>query len=97
MTGHEHDPEFEAFLKHRSPMHRRLLDIDHAEPYAVLDRAVLYRAREAIEAPEQPPLYRTTRWAMPLGLAATILIAFSVGAFIWGTKLQIPLWPAFMQ
>lgn len=30
-------------------------------------------------------------------LNTAILIAFSVGAFIWGIKLQIPLWPAFMQ
>ena len=78
MTGPEHDPEFEAFLKRRSPIHRRLADFDHAEPSIELDRLVLGRAREAIETPAQPPMFRATRWAMPVGLAATILIAFTV-------------------
>ena len=78
MSDLEHDPEFEAFLKRRSPMHRRLSDIDHAEPPAELDRLVLGRAREALEPPAQAPIYRATRWAMPLGVAATILIAFTL-------------------
>lgn len=30
-------------------------------------------------------------------LNAALLIVFSMGAFIWGIKLQIPLWPAFLQ
>jgi hypothetical protein len=78
MTGPEHDPEFEAFLKRRSPMYRRLSDIDDAEPPAELDRLVLNRARDAIDTPARMPFYRTSRWAMPAGLAATILIAFTV-------------------
>jgi hypothetical protein len=77
MTGPEYDAELEAFLKRRSMMHRRLSDIDHAEPSVELDRLVLNRARAAIETPAQP-LYRTSRWALPVGLAATILIAFTV-------------------
>ena len=77
MSGPEHDPQFEDFLRRRSPMHRRLSDFDHAEPSLELDRLVLSRAREAIEVPAQPP-YRATRWAMPVGLAATILIAFTI-------------------
>jgi hypothetical protein len=76
MSGPEHDPEFEDFLKRRSPMHRRL-DFDDAEPPPELDRLVLNRAREAIQTPERPPIYRATRWAMPVGLAATILLAFT--------------------
>lgn len=77
MTGPEYDAELEAFLKRRSMMHRRLSDIDHAEPSLEIDRLVLNRAREAIETPKQP-LYRTSRWALPIGLAAAILIAFTV-------------------
>ena len=77
MTGPEYDAELEAFLKRRSMMHRRLSDIDHAEPSLEIDRLVLNRAREAIETPEQP-LYHTPRWALPIGLAAAILIAFTV-------------------
>lgn len=79
----DHDPEFEAFLKRRSPMHRRLSELDRAEidmtePSAETDRLVLNRARDAIGAPAREPMYRASRWAMPLGLAATILIAFTV-------------------
>ena len=77
MTGPEYDAELEAFLKRRSPMHRRLSDIDHAEPSVELDRLVLNRAREAIDTPSQP-LFRSSRWALPIGLAATILVAFTV-------------------
>jgi resuscitation-promoting factor RpfA len=77
MTGPEYDAEFEAFLKRRSPLHRRLSDIDNAEPSVEIDRLVLNRAREAIDTPSQP-LFRSSRWALPLGLAATILIAFTV-------------------
>jgi hypothetical protein len=78
MTGPDYDAELEAFLKRRSPMHRRLSDIDHAEPSLEIDRLVLDRAREAIETPRQPPMYSASRWALPVGLAATILIAFTV-------------------
>ena len=77
MSGPEYDAEFEAFLKRRSPLHRRLSDIDGAEPSMELDRLVLNRAREAIDTPSEP-LFRTSRWALPIGLAAAILIAFTV-------------------
>jgi len=78
MNDSERDAEFEEFLKRRSPMHRRLADFDQAEPPAELDRLVLGRAREAIETPAQPPMFRASRWAMPAALAATILIAFTI-------------------
>ena len=77
MTGPEYEAELEAFLKRRSPMHRRLSEIDHAEPSIEIDRLVLDRAREAIDTPSQP-LFRNSRWALPVGLAAAILIAFTV-------------------
>jgi hypothetical protein len=78
VTAPDQDQELEAFLKRRSPIHRRLADFDHVEPSLELDRLVLNRAREAIDVPAQPPMFRTLRWAMPVGLAATILIAFTV-------------------
>ena len=74
----ERDDELENFLRRRSPMHRRLSDFDHAEPSIELDRLVLNRAREAIETPRQPAMFSGSRWAMPVGLAATILIAFTL-------------------
>jgi hypothetical protein len=78
MSDSERDDELENFLRRRSPMHRRLSDFDHAEPSIELDRVVLNRAREAIETPKQPQMFRGSRWAMPAGLAATILIAFTL-------------------
>jgi hypothetical protein len=74
----DQNAEFEAFLRRRSPMHRRLSQIDHAEPPEELDRIVLARARDALATPTPQPMYHKARWAMPLGLAATILIAFTL-------------------
>lgn len=36
------------------------------------------------------------RWKGAL-VNTVVLIAFSFAAFIWGIKLQIPLWPTFLQ
>jgi len=36
------------------------------------------------------------RWKGAL-VNTVVLILFSLGAFIWGIKLQIALWPAFLQ
>jgi len=36
------------------------------------------------------------RWKGAL-LNTVVLILFSLAAFVWGIKLQIPLWPAFLQ
>ncbi|MEJ1964164.1 MAG: hypothetical protein WDO56_22510 [Gammaproteobacteria bacterium] len=77
MSGPDQEAELEAFLKRRSPLHRRLAEFDHSEPSNELDRLVLNRAREAIDLPAQP-MFRTSRWALPVGLAAAILISFTV-------------------
>jgi hypothetical protein len=77
MNGREDDAEFEAFLKRRSPLPRRLSGIDDAEPAAELDRLVLNRARQAIDTP-RVPLFRGSRWTLPVGLAAALLITFAV-------------------
>jgi hypothetical protein len=73
MTGPEQDEVFEAYLKRRPVL--PALD-EKLEPPAAVDEKVLSRAREAIEsarAPQRPP-----RWAVPMALAATILLCLSV-------------------
>jgi hypothetical protein len=80
MTNPEHDEGFEAYLKRRSVLPNAL--DDRLEPPAALDEIVLRRAREAIEAQGAPAakqqMARAPRWAMPVALAATILLCLSV-------------------
>jgi hypothetical protein len=78
MTGLDEDRELDDFLARRSALHRRLADRDHAEPSTDLDRLVLDRAREAIDVRSNAPLYRAPRWALPVALAATVVLAFAV-------------------
>ncbi len=73
---HSHDDEFDAFLRRRAPVFRR--PDDGLEPPPELDRIVLRQAREAIEAPGAERVYRSPRWAAPMALAATVLLAFTV-------------------
>jgi hypothetical protein len=70
------DEEFEDFLKRRKPIFRASDDM--FEPPAELDRIVLRRAREAIETDQPLRVFRGPRWATPVALAATLLLAFTV-------------------
>jgi len=75
MTGP--DDEFDDFLTRRKPIFRRSME-DPFEPPEELDRIVLRQAREAIE-PERPEqVYHGPRWGMPVALAATLLLVFTV-------------------
>jgi hypothetical protein len=80
MTNPEHDEGFEAYLKRRSVLPNAL--DDRLEPPAALDEIVLQRAHEAIKAQAAPAAKQQTdrapRWAMPVALAATILLCLSV-------------------
>jgi hypothetical protein len=80
MTNPEHDEVFEAYLKRRSVLPNAL--DDRLEPPAALDEIVLQRAGEAIKAQAAPDATQQTvrapRWAMPVALAATILLCLSV-------------------
>ncbi len=78
MTGIDDDRELDDFLARRSVHHRRLADRDRIEPPAELDRLVLHEAREAIDVPANAPVYRAPRWALPVALAATVVLAFAV-------------------
>jgi len=74
MTGS--DDEFEDFLKRRKPMFRSPDDM--FEPPAELDRVVLRQAREAIESERPLRVFRGLRWATPVALAVTLVLAFTV-------------------
>ena len=78
MTGPDSDNELEAFLARRSLMHRRFAEGDQSEPPDELDRIVLAKAREAIKRPSETPVYRAPQWAMPMGLAASVLLVFAI-------------------
>jgi hypothetical protein len=78
MTDSEHDDEFEAYLKRRVPIDQRMKTVDRLEPPPELDRIIIGKARNAIQNSPQVPLYRAPKWALPVGLAATLLMAFCI-------------------
>lgn len=78
MTSPERDDEFEAYLKRRARIDRRLRSLDRLEPPTELDRIIIARARQSIQPAPSVPLFRAPRWALPMGMAATILISLSV-------------------
>jgi hypothetical protein len=75
MTGS--DDEFEDFVKRRKPIFERPRD-DLFEPPAELDRVVLRQAREAIKSDEPMKVFSAPRWSVPVALAATLVLAFTV-------------------
>ena len=75
MTGP--DDEFDDFLARRKPVFRRSTE-DPFEPPEELDRIVLRQAREAIERERPDRVYHGPRWGMPVALAATLLLVFTV-------------------
>ena len=78
MTGPEHEDEFEAYLTRRLPIHQRLSARERLEPPAELDRLIIAKARQAIQSPSPVRVFRAPKWALPVGLAATIVISFTV-------------------
>lgn len=78
MTGPEREEELEHFLKQRTILPHRLAESERFEPPLDIDRVILARAKQAIHTSEPTPVYKPTRWALPFGLAATVIIAFAV-------------------
>ena len=78
MNGLERDDEFEAYLRRRVRIDRRLRSLDRLEPPAELDQIIIGQARQAIQGAPPVPMFRAPRWALPMGMAATILISLSV-------------------
>lgn len=92
MTGPDGDNELDAFLARRSLLHRRFAEGDGVEPPAALDHIVLAKARAAIKRPSETPVYRAPQWALPVGLAASVLLVFAVVLnFMHVTKQQSPI------
>ena len=71
------DEEFEDFINRRKPVFRRPTE-EMFEPPAELDRVVLRQAREAIKPPEPMRMFSAPRWSMPIALAATLVLAFTI-------------------
>ena len=69
------DDEFDDFLRKRRPMFGR---DEQLEPPLELDRVVLRQAREAIEGERPHRVFRAPSWGMPVALAATLVLAFTV-------------------
>jgi hypothetical protein len=52
--------------------------IDRLEPPPELDRIIIGKARAAIQSPAPVAVFKGPRWAVPMGLAATILVSLSM-------------------
>ncbi|HRX88347.1 MAG TPA: hypothetical protein P5528_02775 [Steroidobacteraceae bacterium] len=70
--------EFEAYVRRRRALFPRDDAVDSLEPSPDIDRAVLARARAAIHAEPPTSVYRGTRWALPVAIAATVVLAFTI-------------------
>ncbi|HEY6924734.1 MAG TPA: hypothetical protein VI653_14770 [Steroidobacteraceae bacterium] len=85
MSDSEHDDDFEAYLRRRASggpagqaFPKGLEPPDPLQPPPELDRIIIGKAREAIQGAAPLPLYRAPKWALPVGLAATMVISFAV-------------------
>jgi hypothetical protein len=78
MSDSEHDDEFEAYLKRQVPIHKGKTSSERPEPPPELDRIILGNARKAIQSRSPLRLYRAPKWALPVGLAVTIVMSFAV-------------------
>jgi hypothetical protein len=78
MSDPEYDPEFEAYLRRRVHLDRRLHSLARLEPPEELDRIIIGKARQAIRPSPGVPHFRAPKWAVPLGMAACLFMSFSL-------------------
>ena len=78
MSDPEYDPEFEAYLRRRVHLDRRLHSLARLEPPEELDRIIIGKARQAIRPSPSVPHFRAPKWAVPLGMAACLFMSFSL-------------------
>jgi hypothetical protein len=78
MSTPERDDELEKFLAQRTVLPRALQEQENAEPSPELDRRVLERARAAVAPSTAREVMRRNRWFVPLTLAATIVLSFTI-------------------
>jgi hypothetical protein len=74
----ERDDDLERFLAQRSALPPAVQQHEQMEPPAQLDRLVLQKARAAIEPSRARKLMNRNRWFVPLTLAATIVLSFTI-------------------
>jgi hypothetical protein len=79
MTPTGHDDEFELRLR-RGERFVPQFDADLDGPDEAVDRAVLARARSTVLQPPvaEPRYHRAPRWTLPIALAATVLLSFTL-------------------
>jgi len=78
MTDPRDDADFEAYLDGDSPVSRRYAQFASEEPPPELDTEILEAARHAVR-PNVVPLKKSPRrWMMPVTVAATIVLSFSL-------------------
>ena len=82
MTDPGKDEELEAFLRKRTVLPDGVSVDDELQPPGALDELVLKRARDALRAQPaihtQPRSPKSPRWAVPVALAATLLLCLSI-------------------
>ena len=78
MSGPEYDPEFEAYLRRRVRLDRRLHTLPRLEPPQELDRIIIGKARAAIQPSPSVRHFHAPKWAVPLGMAACLFVSFSL-------------------
>ncbi len=80
MTGPERDSDVDAWLQARRTLLRNADDALSLEPPPELDQRVIDRARRELRAAEleKPRFFRSSRFAMPFAIAATVVLSFSL-------------------
>lgn len=76
------DRELQGYLSGDHPLRSRYRDTRDAEPPASLDAAILAQAKAATARASHR---RRRRWALPLGLAATLVLGLPLGWQLWRT------------
>jgi hypothetical protein len=78
MSPREHDPAVRDLIGAGDTLHEQLARFDRSDPPEELDRIVIERARQAIRMPQSERPIRQFRWAVPLAVAATLVISFAL-------------------
>lgn len=95
MNGPTRDENLDAMLARSARPLRELGELEPLEPLEPppeVDRFVLASARRALEQPTDSPAYISgTRWALPVTLAATLLLSFAIVLQMdTGTRNPVP-------
>jgi hypothetical protein len=78
MSAPEHNDDLESFLARRALLPPALQAHEQSEPPAELDRRILQNARAAIGPGAARQMLRRNRWFVPLTLAATVVLSFTI-------------------